>query len=101
VQLNANAKVRERIEIVARLEGMLSFSYPQLKLMFDTQAPRFLVYPHHVEGSYKLARWTNPICGSAPGISRSKYNNECTNLGEYLLRSGVYPNYMSMISILP
>ena len=56
--------------------------------------PRILFYPHHMEGTYTFGDLTKPFLTVGLGIFPFKYNPDVRNLGEYLFRSGTYPQYL-------
>jgi len=55
---------------------------------------RVSLFISNAEGVYTFGNSENPLAEVTMGIFPYKYNPEARNLGEYLFRSGAYPNFI-------
>jgi hypothetical protein len=89
-----NVTVNDRIRVFMDIEGQISFSYPQLLTPAESEAPRYLFFPEHVEGSYSLGNPERPYLQFGVGFFPYKFDPDARNLGEFIYRTGTYPVYL-------
>jgi hypothetical protein len=92
--LTAQLDIKERLKFILSIECDLHFSTVQPQIFPNTTRPGFFFYPNDVEIRYSLGNIDFPWLEFAIGYFPIKYNPDAKNLGEYLFRSGVYPNYI-------
>jgi hypothetical protein len=83
------------IRLLMDIEGQISFSYPQKRLLsYDSEVARNLFAPIAIEGSYSLGDIEKPFLQFGLGYFPYKFNPDATNLGEFFFRTGTYPLYL-------
>jgi hypothetical protein len=94
LSMSMRARIKERFEIIVGAEGAMDYSFFKQQEKFGEQSmlPRF--YPDHVEGSYSWGDPQKPWLRAGVGYFPFKYNPDVRNLGEYLYRTGTYPQYI-------
>ena len=79
--------------------GMMSFSLRQYNDVAASLLPLWDLYLTRAEGQYSLGDTSKPWLQFGLGYFPFKYSPDARNLGEYLLRSAVYPNCITTESI--
>lgn len=95
--IGAQADIGDRAKVTVIGEQIVTYSwYRKLKVTNDYSdtKPRYLFYPHQIEGTYCFGNIDKPFLTLGVGIFPYKYNPDVRNLGEYLFRSGTYPQYL-------
>jgi hypothetical protein len=92
VQLGARALTEsKRAGAVISAEGLVTYSWMKQQEIWETLRPKYTFYPDHVEGFYRLGDVDRPYLEIGAGLFPYKYNPDVRNLGEYLFRTGTYP----------
>ncbi len=100
VWLNQSISVGDRLEIRAGTGGIFWYTSPNPPAG-SGEPGRFLQLPKfgpgitRVDMEYRFGDVSDPMFTLQAGYFPYKYNPDAKNLGEYLLRSGAYPGYIS------
>jgi hypothetical protein len=90
-----DAQPTPSIRLLMDIEGQISFSYPQKRLLsYDSEVARNLFAPIAIEGTYTIGDKEKPFLQFGMGYFPYKFNPDATNLGEFLFRTGTYPLYL-------
>jgi hypothetical protein len=95
VWISQEVTLKKRLTLKMGVGGLFYNAYPELPKSPDDYTTRFGPGISQATGIYSFGGEdiTNPWFQLQFGYFPFKYNNEATNLGEYLLRSGCYPGY--------
>ena len=91
------AVVADRLHIAVGLGGVFEFPKPEVAQaeFGGSQAKAFFLGPSIAKGTYAWGDPERPTFSLAMGMFPFKYNPDAHNLGEYLLRSGPYPTFLT------
>jgi len=94
----ADAAINDHFHILAALEGEMDFSFGispgSVDMNRQTELPMTSLNIKHAEGIYSFGDPQKPFLQLEGGLFPYKYNPDARNLGEYLFRSFVYPQYI-------
>jgi hypothetical protein len=93
-RLNISSPVNDRLLLNFGTEISYQYSITAAQTNFPSYLPGVNFALDRADLSYKLLRGHYPITIQV-GYFPFKYNTEARNLGEYLFRSGCYPNYLT------
>ena len=94
--LSVNVSLSERSSLIIGLEMQMYNDFP-IDISFPNPAYRYLYfYPYlsQAEYSHSFGDISNPFLTVSAGYFQFKYNSDVRNLGEYLFRTGTYPQYI-------
>jgi hypothetical protein len=94
LHLTNDMTYQERLHFILSFECQLTFSFLQVPSIPATLSPLFYFYPNDVEINYAFGNLEKPWMKLAVGYFPFKYNPDVKHLGEYLMRSEAYPNYI-------
>jgi hypothetical protein len=91
--VSIDGKYKERSEFTVSTFGQITYTahHPQASSQYANNAPYHEIYLHHVEGRYIFFDPGKKLLQLGVGYFPYKYNPDARHLGEYLFRSGVYP----------
>jgi hypothetical protein len=87
------AKLNERFDLVARIEGEMWSTYPFNKTR-DFRRKSYSLWLDQAQGTYSFGDLQNPVLQITGGYFVYKYNPEVRDLGEFLFRTYTYPGVM-------
>jgi hypothetical protein len=88
--------IGERLRAYLGIEGgLMSFSLRQYNDVAASLLPLWDLYPTRAEARYTFGDTARPWLQLGFGLFPVKYNPDARNLGEYLLRSAAYPNFLT------
>lgn len=93
--INEQAVVDGRLLLSGGIGGVFQFRKPEVEdAGFDgSERKEFFVGPTQAEAVYSLGDVSKPWLKLGTGMFWYKYNSDAADLGEYLFRSGAYPEY--------
>jgi len=94
VWLTQEVIIKKRLTFKMGVGGLFWYPCPENPGNADDYVTKFGPGISQATGIYKWGALDNPFLELQFGYFPFKYNNEATNLGEYLLRSGCYPGYL-------
>lgn len=94
MQLSLDARFYERLRLLISAECGLSFSLRRYNDVPASLQPVFNFYPAEAACSYDIGRLRKPWLQLTFGYFTHKYNPDARNLGEYLFRTGTYPQFI-------
>jgi hypothetical protein len=95
MQFSLDARVGERARVMVSAEGNMTYSWSKQQEEYESEFPKYSMYPNDVHGSYAfLGDPEDPQLSLTAGYFPYKYNPDVRNLGEYLYRTGTYPGYI-------
>ena len=97
LNLVIDAKLSERIQIAAGVEGAMFLNAPKggaSSQQYYIWRLNSIFIVDRAYGSYSWGDPAYPLLSVTAGRYPYKYNQEARNLGEYLFRSGTYPAYL-------
>jgi len=87
VRFTLDAAISERLQVILGAEG-------EIWVNPGDNNYKIGIYPKEGQGIYSFSDEPEPFLQLAIGYFPFKYNSDAQNLGEYLLRSGAYPQYI-------
>lgn len=94
MQLTFNALFYEKLKLLLTAECALSFSLRRYNDVPASLQPVFNFYPADAACSYAIGNVQKPWLEMTFGYFTYKYNTDARNLGEYMFRTGTYPQFM-------
>lgn len=100
VWITQEIAVGKRLDIRAGVGGLFWYAVPRPDPVYSevgrfAQLPKFGPGITRADMVYRFSDEPNPMFTLQAGYFPYKYNPDASNLGEYLLRSGAYPGYIS------
>jgi hypothetical protein len=94
--ITQQAVVEDRLLLSGGIGGVFQFRKPEVRGSDFNASERkeFFVGPTVAEAVYSFGDLQRPWLKLGAGMFPFKYNPDAANLGEYLFRSGAYPNYI-------
>lgn len=89
-----NARLTEQLSLVLAGEMALWHPFPRDPNFPSSHEKTFSFYLHQAEGRFLVGDEDAPVLEAGWGYFPCKYNPDVKNLGEYLFRSGTYPQYL-------
>ncbi len=93
VFVSQSVTVEERLRLEVELDGLFFYAYPTGDLP-HLRLRKFATWIEKAYGVEALGNLQDPWGHLQFGYFSFKYNPDARNLGEYLYRSGAYPNYI-------
>jgi hypothetical protein len=89
------AIIDDRLYLSGGLGGVFEFRKPETVNpgFYGSQRKGFFIGPTKAVAEYHFGDPTKPFLTIGSGMFMYKYNSDASDLGEYLYRSGAYPNY--------
>jgi hypothetical protein len=94
VTMKERVDIQDRLSLSVGIRGMFWYHYPETN-QSHTRLTKFISDVLEAQGVYRLGAPSDPWGKVQFGLFPFKYNPDAKNLGEYLLRSGAYPNYIT------
>src|SRR5690606_24684937 len=94
VWITQEAVVRERLRLTMGVGGIFWYALP-MSSNINSRITQFGPGISQAQGTYTFGDLDNPAAKLQMGYFPYKYNADSKNLGEYLLRSGTYPGYLT------
>lgn len=94
VWVTQEAIVKDRLDLKMGVGGLFWYSLPSDPTNAPSVLTQFGPGISQAQGTYTFGDLDKPAAVLQMGYFPYKYNPDAKNLGEYLLRSGVYPNYV-------
>lgn len=95
VWITQEAVVRERLQLTVGVGGIFWYSIPSDANTISSRQTQFGPGISQAQGIYTFGDLENPAARLQMGFFPYKYNPDAKNLGEYLMRSGAYPGYLT------
>jgi hypothetical protein len=94
--VNKEIVINGRLHLYGGLGGIFQFRKPEVVSsdVFGHQRKGFFIGPTRTEALFHFGDLEKPFLKLGLGMFGYKYNPEAANLGEYLFRTGTYPNYI-------
>lgn len=94
VWITQEAIVRERLRLVMGVGGIFWYALP-MSTNINSRITQFGPGISQAQAIYTFGDLQDPAATLQMGYFPYKYNSDSKNLGEYLLRSGTYPGYLT------
>jgi hypothetical protein len=95
VWITQEAVVEKRLQITVGVGGIFWYSIPSDPNTVSSRQTQFGPGISQAQGVYTFGDLENPAARLQMGFFPYKYNPDAKNLGEYLMRSGAYPGYLT------
>lgn len=89
--IHIRANPSERLQLNFSPEFKLYYPYPERQNSPVTQRPNNVAFINQMMGTFSLGDVDDPVVKIDLGMFPYKYNPDSRNLGEYLYRTGTYP----------
>jgi hypothetical protein len=94
VWITQEAVVANRLRLVMGVGGLFWYALP-MSQNINTRITQFGPGISQAQGTYAFGGFEDPVATLQMGYFPYKYNPDAKNLGEYLMRSGTYPGYLT------
>lgn len=94
VWITQEAVVANRLRLVMGVGGLFWYALPMSENI-NTRITQFGPGISQAQGTYAFGGFDDPAATLQMGYFPYKYNPDAKNLGEYLMRSGTYPGYLT------
>jgi hypothetical protein len=95
VWITQEAIVEQRLQLTVGVGGIFWYSIPNDPNTVSSRQTQFGPGISQAQGVYTFGDLENPAAKLQMGFFPYKYNPDAKNLGEYLMRSGAYPGYLT------
>jgi hypothetical protein len=95
VWITQEAVVKDRLQLTVGVGGIFWYSSPQSPNQVSSRQTQFGPGISQAQGVYTFGDLENPTARLQMGFFPYKYNPDAKNLGEYLMRAGTYPGYLT------
>jgi hypothetical protein len=94
--ITQQAVVEDRLLLSGGLGGVFQFRKPEIRQpdFNGSERKEFFIGPTVAEAVYSFGDLSHPWLKLGGGMFPYKYNPEAADMGEYLFRTGAYPNYI-------
>lgn len=93
--INQEATLTDHTDVKMGLFASFFYVLPEVVGAPHTRLGKFALFPTNAYLDYHTGEKSNSLWDVRVGLFPFKYNPEASNLGEYLLRSGTYPGYLT------
>jgi hypothetical protein len=94
ISVHRQLRLNDHIDVKMGFGGVFFYVLPEQDGAPHTRLPKFGLGPANAEFDYKFGDPAKPWSLLQLGVFWYKYNPDASNLGEYLLRSGTYPQIL-------